>query len=119
LFLLAGFSFCIKAETCIDPNTRQVVREGRLFGKYRIWRRVYPFAAFKTVAFRLYESTGENGTVRIGLRRQNGRIMEVCYFNVGPGPNSGRELRSDALNLSRAIGLPVEENGSSVAGPGR
>lgn len=106
--LLLGFSMSIKTGTRIDPRLRVVYREGYLLGRFRLWLKQRPFSEFIAVRYRRVRS-GDEDTIFIGLRRQNGRTLEVRYYNLAPS-GAGGQARDEARWLANVIGLPLDEN---------
>ena len=106
LFLAAAGFFLVQQETIVDGEARQLVLEGRRFGRFCLWRRRYPLSEFAAVTCRRVIRAGEAETIFVGLRRITGRIMEVGYFNRGADYSQARSL---ADRLVEATGLPVEE----------
>lgn len=107
LFLFCAFFCFVKQETRIDTELRLVIREGRLFGRFRVWFTRYPFDAFAGVTCRRFERVRDNDTVYVGLRRKKGRIMELRYFNVASG-YPDEQAKREAQNVAENIGLPLD-----------
>ena len=106
LFMVAAGFFLVWQETIIDMQSRQLLREGRLFGRLCVWRRHYPLGEFVAVTCRRVVRSGEAETIFVGLRRNTGRIMEVGYFNRSSDYSQARGL---ACRLVEATGLLLVE----------
>lgn len=115
-FALAALTLLIEQETRVDLDARSIVREGRLFGSFRVWLRRHPLREFTGVAMRRHSDAESWDTVFVGLRRGNRRFMAVCYFNAGTGQPSV-EAERVARGLADLTGLPLQEGlGSSNSG---
>jgi len=97
-------------DTCVDADARTVVRESRLFGRFRVWLWHYPLSEFTGVAMQRESDPGEGSdTVFVGLRQRSGRLMWVCYFHAGVGkPCVEAELV--ARSLADATGLQLHKD---------
>lgn len=103
--LVCGFFLLVEQTTLVESGTNTVMREGRLFGWLRVWRRHYAVSDFGAV--RIWERHTEEGgaTIYVELMRPSGGTMEVCCF-------AGEELteaQSVAWRLCQATGLGLVE----------
>ena len=105
--LLAGLSL-IEQETRIDPDARAIVREGRLFGRYRVWLRHHPLSEFASVVVSR-TSANDGDTLFVGLRRHHGRHLWVRYFSAVQGQPC-REAEQVARQLAAVTGLELIES---------
>jgi hypothetical protein len=109
LFALVAFGVLIEQDTRLDADARTVVREGRLFGRCRVWLWRNSLSDFTGVAIRRQpDSDGGCDTVFVGLQQRNGRLMALSYFFVGIGQPSVEAERA-AQNLVDMTGLQLHE----------
>jgi hypothetical protein len=109
LFLVCGFFMFVDQQTRIDTESHQVFREGRLFGWLRLWFTRRSLGDFTAVTCRRVKQYRENDSIFVGLRRQNGQVMELCYFTVANGYPC-EQARREAQTLAQKIGLPLNED---------
>jgi hypothetical protein len=113
VFVVLGFFTCVEQQTRIDTESHRVYREGRLFGWLRLWFTRRPLGDFTAVTLRRVQhyddAAGGNDSVFVGLKRQTGRVMEVCYFTVANGYPCER-AHSEAQGLAQMLGLPLDEH---------
>ncbi len=108
-FSFVSIALFIEQETRIDKNKLVLIREGRLFGRFRVWLRQYPLSEFTQVAMeRVFDPEGPDN-VLIGLRRGNGRLMAISYFLVDRNKMSV-EAERFAQSLAETTGLPLDES---------
>jgi len=107
--LVAVFLF-IEQDTHIDSNGLTIVREGRLFGRFRVWLWRHQLSEFTSVTMRRQiDPEGCCDIVFVGLRRRNGRLLAVSYFSAGSNQPSV-EAERVARSLAETTGLPLDEN---------
>jgi hypothetical protein len=109
VFLICGFFMFVDQQTRIDTQSHLVFREGRLFGYLRLWFTRRSLGDFTAVTCRRVEHIRSNDSVFIGLRRQTGRVMELCYFTVATGYPC-EQARREAQLLAQRLGLPLDEH---------
>ena len=109
VFLVCGFFMFVEQQTRIDTKSHLVFREGRLFGWLRLWFTRRSLGDFTAVTCRRVEHVRDNDSVFVGLRRQTGQVMEVCYFTVASGYPC-EQARREAQTLAQKIGLPLHED---------
>lgn len=98
----------IEYRTSIDGDKKIILRERFLFGRYRIGVELFPFSEFTGIALDRYEDQDDSTTTfYVCLRLRNGRLRQVCYFEVPTGQRSP-EAEQAALELARVTGLPCE-----------
>lgn len=107
LFAIAALGLLTEQETSLDAETRTVWREGRLFGRLRLWRRRHPIGEFSAVSVRRYEDPDGQITVFVELTRPSGGALAVRYFYG----QACSEAHSTAVNLAQATGLRINEAG--------
>src|SRR4051812_43340372 len=76
-FALVAVALLIEQDTRVDADAYTVVREGRLFGRFRVWLWRHPLSEFTAVAMRRQSDPEGCDTVFVGLRRRSGRLMAV------------------------------------------
>lgn len=113
VFVLFCLLLLVDHETRIDVAASLVISEGRLFGRYLVWRRQAWVSDFTTVGFRRHRHSDGNDTVFVGLRRRSGRLMAVQYFSVGAGYPCDEAERA-ARNLAEATGLEIHQAAHSA-----
>lgn len=109
LFVIAAIFSLIEQDTHVDPESRTIVREGRLFGRLRVWRWRHALSDFSRVAISRQSNSEGPDTVFVGLRRRNGRLMAVRYFEAGTGHRSV-EAEQVARSLAEATGLQLRDD---------
>jgi hypothetical protein len=109
VFLACGFFMFVEQQTRIDTKSHLVFREGRLFGWLRLWFTRRSLGDFTAVTCHRVEHVRDNDSVFVGLRRQTGQVMEVCYFTVANGYPC-EQARREAQTLAEKIGLPLHED---------
>ena len=107
-FALGAVALLIDQDTRVDTEAHCIVREGRLFGCFRVWLRRHSLSDFTGVAMQR-QSDPEGDTVFVGLRRRSGRFMAVRYFNAGTGEVSVEAERM-ARSLADSAGLKFSED---------
>ena len=108
-FALGAVALLIEQDTRVDSDAGNIVREGRLFGRFRVWLWCHPLSEFSGVAMRRHFDPEGQDTVFVGLRRQSGRFMAVRYFYAGTNQPSGEAERS-AQELAEITGLKLHED---------
>ena len=107
-FALVAVALLIEQDTHVDADSRAIIREGRLFGRFRVWRWRHHFSEFTEVAMSRTKDPEGGDMVLVGLRRQSGRLMAVRYFYTGTGePNV--EAERVARSLAEATGLHLND----------
>ena len=106
VFAIAALGLLTEQETHVHAGTRTLSREGRLFGRFLIWRCHRPLGDFTGVAVRHYEDSDGQVTFYVELVRPSGRSLAVRYFYG----RACSEARSAAENLARATGLQMHED---------
>ena len=106
IFGIAALGLLTEQETHVHAETRTLSREGRLFGRFPIWRRRWPLGDFTAVAVRRYQDSDGQVTVYVELVRPSGRSLAVRYFYG----QACSEARSTAQALARATGLQMHED---------
>ena len=109
IFALVSVFLTIEQDTRIDAAARIVLREGRLFGRFRVWHWSHQLSEFTGVAKRRQSDPEGCDTVFVGLKRRNGRLMAVRYFYAGTGQPSV-EAERVARSLADATGLQLSED---------
>jgi len=109
IFALVAVGLLIEQDTRIDTDAHTVVREGRLFGRFRVWIWRHPLSEFTGVAMRRHSDPEGSDTVFVGLRRRGGRLMAVRYFYAGVGQPSV-EAERVARSLADTTGLPLHDD---------
>ena len=108
-FLICGFFTFVDQQTRIDTQSHLVFREGRLFGSVRLWFTRRSLGDFTAVTCHRFEHIRSNDSIFIGLKRQTGRVMELCYFTVASG-HPCEQARREAQHLAQRLGLPLDEH---------
>ena len=109
MFLACGFFMFVEQQTRINTESHLVFREGRLFGWLRLWFTRRSLADFTAVTCRRVEHVRDNVSIFVGLRRQTGKVMEICYFTVANGYPC-EQARREAQDLAERLGLPLDES---------
>ncbi len=108
-FVLISLFLIVEQSARVDVATGTVIRDGRLFGRYLVWRWRNRLSDFTGVGF-LRNNDPEGGdTVFVGLRRRSGRLMAIQYFFVGSGFPCN-EAERVGRSLSENTGLPLNEH---------
>jgi hypothetical protein len=105
LFALAGSGLLIEQESRVDENSHTLCREGRLFGRFRLWLRCRPLSEFSAIRVRTYRDSDGNDNVFVELLQHSGQPLAVRYFYGA----ACSEARGIAQSLARATGLPLDE----------
>jgi drug/metabolite transporter superfamily protein YnfA len=117
-FALVALFPLIEQNTRVDARARIIVREGRLFGCFRVWLWRDHLSEFTGVGMsRQSDSEGGYDTVLVGLSRRSGRLMAVSYFHAVAGQPSV-EAEQVARSLADTTGLQLHED-VPTHGPGR
>lgn len=106
IFAIVALGLLTEQETCVRAETRTLSREGRLFGRFLIWRRCRPLGDFTGVVVRRYEDSDRQVTLFVELVRPSGRSVAVRYFYG----RACSEARTTAEALARATGLQMHED---------
>jgi hypothetical protein len=102
LFLL------VEQDARVDGQAGLMIREGRLFGRFLVWRWRDQLSDFTSVGFRRQHDPESGDTVFVGLRRRSGRLVAIQYFFVGAGQPC-LEAERAGRSLSETTGLPLHE----------
>ncbi len=103
-FALAACGLFIQQHTRVDTDARTVVREGWLFGRFRVWQRRHSLSDFTAVVMGPHPQAEGDGAMSAGLLRRRGRPLEVSYFHVDSG-----EVERMAQSLADLTGLPLRD----------
>lgn len=106
---LVTVGLLIEQDTRIDSEAGMVVREGRLFGRCRVWLRRHRLSEFTRVDIERQGHQDGSDTLFVGLRRPSGQLMTVCYFCVATDHRS-IEAEGVARSLAEATGLRWHDN---------
>lgn len=102
LFLL------VEQDARVDSQAGMMVREGRLFGRFLVWRWRNRLSGFTGIGFRRQHDPEDGDTVFVGLRRQSGRLVAIRYYFVGAGQPC-YEAERVGQSLAEATGLQLYE----------
>jgi hypothetical protein len=80
LIFFVSLFLLIEQDTKIDGSAGVMIREGRLFGRFLVWRRRDRLSESTGVGFRRQHDPEGNDTVFVGLRRRSGRLVSIQYF---------------------------------------
>jgi len=105
IFAIAALGLLTEQETYVDTATRTLWREGRLFGRFRVWRRRWSIGEFRAVSVKRCEDSDGQVTVYVELARPSGRPLAVRYFYG----RACSEARRTARDLAHATGLQINE----------
>jgi hypothetical protein len=107
-FVLGSLFLLVEQDARIDPAAGIVICEGRLFGRYLVWRWKNPLNDFIAVGLRRQTNPENGDTIFVGLQRRSGRLVALQYFFAGqarPCP----EAQQAARRLADTTGLQVKE----------
>ena len=108
-FTLIAVALLIEKDTRVDSDTRTIIREGRLFGRFRVWLWRHHLSEFTGVATIRHIDPDGTDTLFVGLRRRSGRHLAIRYFYAGKG-RASVEAELIARSLSEITGLPLHED---------
>jgi hypothetical protein len=80
VFAIASIFLLVEQDTEVDMQKRVIIREGRLLGRYLVWRLRDQLSDFTEVCFRRQNDSENGDTVFVGLRRHTGRMMAIQFF---------------------------------------
>ena len=107
-FALVAVVLLIEQNTHVDADARTVVREGRLFGRFRVWLWRHHLSEFTGIAMKRQSDAEGGATVFVGFRRRSGRLLAVRYFHADLGQSSV-EAERVARHLAETTGLRLHE----------
>ncbi len=107
--VLVSLFLLVEQDTEIDAQAGMVIREGRLFGRYLVWRWRDRLSDFTGVGFRRHHDPEGDDTMFVGLKRRSGRLMPIQYFFAGAGKPC-YEAERVGRSLSELTGLQVHED---------
>jgi hypothetical protein len=108
-FVVVSLFLLIEQDVRVDGEAGVVVREGRLFGRYLVWRIRDRLSDFTGVGFRRHHDPDGGDTVFVGLRRHSGRLVAIQYFSVGAG-GPCHEAEKAGRSLSEVTGLQLHDD---------
>lgn len=101
-------TFLVDYRMCVDGQRKTFTNEKLLFGHYHVGARSLPLSEFNGVAIDSHDdSDGCLTTYYVCLKRCNGRLMQVCYFEALRGRRSD-EAEQAAQELAEMTGLQLE-----------
>ena len=107
-FVFVSLFLLIEQDAHIDGQAGMVIREGRLFGRYLVWRMRNRLSDFTGVGFRRHHDPDGGDTVFVGLLRHSGRLVAIHYFSVGAG-GPCHEAEKAGRSLSETTGLQLHD----------
>jgi|SRR6516165_9407573 hypothetical protein len=106
--VLVSLFLLVEQDAKVDGEAGVMIREGRLFGRFLVWRWRDRLTDFDGVGFRRQHDPEDGDTVFVGLRRPSGRLVAIRYFFVGAG-RPCYEAEKVARSLSETTGLQLYE----------
>lgn len=109
IFALCAFFSLIEQNTRVDEARSLIIREGLLFGRFRLWLWCHRLSGFTGVVLRKRSDPEHGDNVFVGLKRRNGRYLWVSYFHAGSDQSSVEAMRV-ARSLADATELQLFED---------
>src|SRR5215471_4257252 len=78
--VLVSVFLLVEQDARVDAQAGVMIREGRLFGRFLVWRWRDRLSDFIGVGFRRQHDPEDGDTVFVGLRRPSGRLVAIQYF---------------------------------------
>ena len=108
-YVFVALVLFVEQYTHIDANAGTVTREGRLFGRFRLWFRQHPLKEFTAVSTKRETDPGsQSDPVFVCLRRNSGQLIRIQYFSAS-AKQPCIEAERAAQSLAKTTGLPLIE----------
>ena len=108
LSAMFGLFLLVEQAARIDSAAGTVTREGRLFGRYLVWRRRNRISDFTGIGLKRHHDPDNGDTIFVGLRRPSGRLVAIQCFFVSRN-HACHEAERAALLLAAATRLPMHQ----------
>ena len=108
LCAMIGLFLLVQQDARIDSAAGTVTREGRLFGRYLVWRVRNRLCEFTGIGLERHYDPDTGDTIFVGLRRPSGRLVALQYFFVSRN-RSCHDAERAALLLAAATRLPMHQ----------
>ena len=105
-----GIAYMLFWRSMVDFTERKVRVDCRLWGRYVLGTRIFPFSDFTRIIYEFRDESDSLGKVRVGLRHRSGRRFWIRSFNAGDDRRS-RGAEEFAWQLACGTDINIDDGG--------